>query len=137
MKKIFTVIYLILSISMLLAGATNALGYSSESIGLSSANNLFPMIFFIIMLVYVIIFIVWLAVAYWTYKDAKKRGLEHPVLWGVVVFFAGLIGILIYLVLRNNIKPNNPVRFCTNCGRAIPFDANICPYCAKRFETYF
>lgn len=30
----------------------------------------------------------------------------------------------------------NHQRYCTNCGRAIPFDANICPYCAKRFETY-
>lgn len=27
-------------------------------------------------------------------------------------------------------------RFCTNCGRNIPFDAVACPYCAKRFDTY-
>jgi len=24
-------------------------------------------------------------------------------------------------------------RRCTNCGRAIPFDANVCPYCGKKF----
>ena len=24
-------------------------------------------------------------------------------------------------------------RFCPNCGRGIPFDANICPYCGKKF----
>lgn len=24
-------------------------------------------------------------------------------------------------------------RYCPNCGRAIPFDANVCPYCEKRF----
>ncbi|MFO7676793.1 MAG: hypothetical protein R6V50_00165 [Thermoplasmatota archaeon] len=28
-------------------------------------------------------------------------------------------------------------RFCTNCGRPIPFDSIICPYCFKRFETFF
>jgi hypothetical protein len=33
-------------------------------------------------------------------------------------------------------QPTNHQRYCTNCGRAIPFDANICPYCAKRFESY-
>lgn len=25
-------------------------------------------------------------------------------------------------------------RFCPNCGRRIPFDAKICPYCMKKFE---
>ena len=25
-------------------------------------------------------------------------------------------------------------RMCTNCGRKIPFDARICPYCSKNFE---
>jgi len=24
-------------------------------------------------------------------------------------------------------------RYCPDCGRAIPFDANICPYCGKKF----
>ena len=27
-------------------------------------------------------------------------------------------------------------RICPNCGKAIPFDANICPYCSKKFEEY-
>jgi hypothetical protein len=27
-------------------------------------------------------------------------------------------------------------RMCPNCGRPIPFDANICPYCGKKFESY-
>ena len=24
-------------------------------------------------------------------------------------------------------------RYCTDCSRAIPFDANICPYCGHKF----
>ncbi|UCD13159.1 MAG: hypothetical protein JSW60_06265 [Thermoplasmatales archaeon] len=27
-------------------------------------------------------------------------------------------------------------RICPNCGEVIPFDAQICPYCSKQFETY-
>jgi hypothetical protein len=27
-------------------------------------------------------------------------------------------------------------RICPNCGRVIPFDANTCPYCGKKFESY-
>ena len=26
-------------------------------------------------------------------------------------------------------------RRCPHCGRVIPFDSRLCPYCAKRFET--
>jgi len=26
-------------------------------------------------------------------------------------------------------------RYCTNCGREIPFDANVCPYCGKDFRV--
>ncbi len=26
-----------------------------------------------------------------------------------------------------------PNRYCPGCGKAIPFDANICPYCGKKF----
>ena len=130
MKKIFPLAYLSF-ILVLLIGTYNALGYSSNY------YDTFPTILVVILLVYVTIFIVWLAVAYWVYKDAKKRGLKNAALWGVVAFFGGLIGILIYLVLRNNMKPDTPGRFCTSCGRTIPFDANICPYCGKRFETYF
>ena len=28
---------------------------------------------------------------------------------------------------------NAPVRYCPNCGRGIPMDALLCPYCGKRF----
>jgi len=27
-------------------------------------------------------------------------------------------------------------RRCPNCGRIIPFDSVICPYCGKRFESF-
>ena len=46
---------------------------------------------------------VWIAVTVWTYRDAQARG-ENGILWAVIVFFLGLIGLVIWLVVRSN-KP--------------------------------
>jgi predicted amidophosphoribosyltransferase len=35
-----------------------------------------------------------------------------------------------------NRKETKKNRYCTNCGRTIPFDAKICPYCMKKFTEY-
>jgi hypothetical protein len=29
-----------------------------------------------------------------------------------------------------------PARICPSCRRSIPFDANLCPYCERRFESF-
>ncbi|RLF50862.1 MAG: hypothetical protein DRN19_03785 [Thermoplasmata archaeon] len=44
-------------------------------------------------------FIIWLLIGLWAYKDAKSRGDEHAILWFLVVFLLGLIGLIIYLVV--------------------------------------
>lgn len=46
---------------------------------------------------------VWIAITVWTYRDAQARG-ENGVLWAVIVFFLGLIGLVIWLIVRSN-KP--------------------------------
>ncbi|UCD14701.1 MAG: hypothetical protein JSW60_04590 [Thermoplasmatales archaeon] len=28
-------------------------------------------------------------------------------------------------------------RYCPDCGRSIPFDANVCPYCGKKFKVNY
>jgi len=91
----------------------------------------------VIFSIYAIIFIVWILVAVWVYKDAKKRK-ENAALWAIIVFIAGLIGILIWIALRPPIggRQTPPERICPNCGRGIPLNAVFCPYCAKKFESY-
>lgn len=79
--------------------------------------------------------IIWILVGIWVYKDAEKRG-KSGVLWLILVILLGLIGIIIWLVIRPPIggEKTEPSRRCPNCGRPIPMDARVCPYCSKKFE---
>jgi O-antigen/teichoic acid export membrane protein len=45
-----------------------------------------------------------LAIAFWTYGDAKERKLNDAAAWGIVGFLFGLLGLAIYwyMVIRPN-----------------------------------
>ena len=58
-------------------------------------------------IVYLAIFIVWIILAIWVYKDAKKRG-ENAVLWLLVVLLTGIIGLIVYLIVRKSEQPAPP-----------------------------
>lgn len=63
------------------------------------------------------------------YMDAAKRGLD-PWLWATVaVFVPNLIGVIIYLIVRQSAK-----KVCLNCGKRIEKDFKICPYCGQKQE---
>ncbi|GAA0505262.1 Phospholipase_D-nuclease N-terminal [Halorubrum aquaticum] len=40
-----------------------------------------------------------IAMIVWTYSDAQKRSGHPAFLWAIVVFFAPLLGIVLYLIL--------------------------------------
>ena len=44
-------------------------------------------------------FVVWLLIAIWAYSNAKKKCNEHPIIWFLVVFFLGIIGLIIYVIV--------------------------------------
>ena len=50
--------------------------------------------------VIIIIWLIWILIAYWAYKDAKKRGMDNPIVWFFVVWCIGCIGLIIYLLVR-------------------------------------
>lgn len=88
----------------------------------------------------IIWFVVFFLIAIWVYSDAEKRG-KSGALWLIIVILLGLIGIIIWLIVRPPIKSRSEKveddsRRCPNCGRIIPFDAKYCPYCNKKFEVY-
>ena len=61
---------------------------------------------------------------------------------GIILLFAGLIDWYNYFYKPKKEKQITKVqivankqseRYCPDCGRSIPFDAQLCPYCNKRF----
>lgn len=45
-----------------------------------------------------------IALAIFVYKDAEKSGVESPILWALITFFFGLIGLLLYFLVGKNNK---------------------------------
>lgn len=85
-------------------------------------------------------FIVAIVFAVWMYRDAESRGM-NGVLWLIVALIAGIIGLIIYLIVRepkrplqpmpSALQPEQPVRHCINCGRPLSPNAVFCPHCGK------
>jgi len=44
---------------------------------------------------------VWIAIGVWVYCDAVARDMEDPVLWLILLLLSGLIGLVIYLIVRS------------------------------------
>lgn len=58
-------------------------------------------------LIPVIWFIVAILLCIWVYRDAESRGM-NGVLWLIVMLIAGIIGLIIYLVVRKEKKSEAP-----------------------------
>jgi hypothetical protein len=48
---------------------------------------------------YILWFVIWALVALWVYRDAERRG-TSGLLWAIVVILLGIVGLIIYLVVR-------------------------------------
>lgn len=86
-------------------------------------------------LIPVIFIIIWLLVSYWVYKDAESRGMNGA-LWFIVVFLLGIVGLIIYVVVRSGEKGKREEikRICPHCGRVVKEDVKFCPHCGKELE---
>ena len=62
-----------------------------------------------------------------TYNDAKARGNNDPVMWGLLVGFLGWIPGIVYLCLRNNNA--NRLMTCPQCGFVHRVAEPFCPQC--------
>lgn len=88
----------------------------------------FPLLF----IVPLIWFIIGILLLIWVYQDAESRGMDG-LLWALIVFFLSLIGLVLYLVVRENrvLSPRKITRVCPQCGRVLDEDAKFCPRCGK------
>ncbi|OGD21402.1 MAG: hypothetical protein A2Y69_04710 [Candidatus Aminicenantes bacterium RBG_13_59_9] len=85
--------------------------------------------------------IIWLAVILWVYKDAERRRMSG-LLWALLVFIGNLIGLLIYLIVRQDHpvcgEPAGPV----SMSQSLPPEPAekeplTCPACQKTVEPSF
>jgi hypothetical protein len=70
------------------------------SIIMKQAESLFG-IGLLICLIPLVWFIIGILLCIWVYRDAENRGM-NGVLWLIVVLIAGIIGLIIYLVVRKD-----------------------------------
>jgi RNA polymerase subunit RPABC4/transcription elongation factor Spt4 len=97
-----------------------------------SADPDFPgymIVYFV--LVFAVIAAVMTALAVFTYRDARKHGMD-PWMWvTIVVFVPNLIGLIIYLITRSNSQK----AVCPTCRRPVGKDFTLCPYCGSAIES--
>ncbi len=58
-------------------------------------------------IVWIVLLIIEILILRWIYRDAKKRG-KSGGLWVLIVLFTGLIGIIIWLLIRPPVQPPMP-----------------------------
>lgn len=78
--------------------------------------------------------------AVWVGLDARGRGL-NGLLWGLLVFVTGIVGLLVYLIAGPAIQSGaagateaaapSPSAICPDCSGAVEADFKACPRCGR------
>jgi hypothetical protein len=92
-----------------------------------------------------IFFLIWIAVIIWVYRDAEERKMSG-VLWALLVFIGNLIGLIIYLIVRQDhpIPARNKAALaaaesltslsCPNCQKPVEKTFTYCPHCGAELQ---
>ena len=70
---------------------------------------------------------IWIALAVWVYRDAKSRGMDNAVLLTIVTVITGILGVIIYLLMR----PKGNLVPCPSCGKKRLEGSAKCPHCGN------
>jgi RNA polymerase subunit RPABC4/transcription elongation factor Spt4 len=86
-----------------------------------------------------VLFLVWIAVVIWVYRDAERRGM-NGVLWALLVFLGNLLGLLIYLIIRSDPEKAPPkegtaAQPCPRCQKPVSPGFAFCPYCGGAMHS--
>lgn len=92
----------------------------------------------------------WLALVFWTWRDANRRG-AMGWFWGITSFIFPVAGWMIYLIVRppeflddarerdleiraKEISLSRDYETCPACYKPVEKDFLICPYCMKKLR---
>jgi uncharacterized membrane protein HdeD (DUF308 family) len=55
---------------------------------------------------------------------------------GIILFIVGIISSIVgfFITSSKTVDQQIQKRFCPSCGRDIPINAMVCPYCGKNFS---
>ena len=83
-----------------------------------------------------------IGLAIWVGIDAHRRG-SNGFLWGLLVFFTPVVGLIVYLILAPSLAKRNGATAaqpppavppstvpCPSCGQALQPEFKACPYCS-------
>ena len=91
----------------------------------------------LIILPLLFVLIGWIFIVVWVYRDAERRAL-NGILWGLLVFFGNIIGLIIYLIVRSEQLPKgiagDVFAPCPGCGKAVPKSYAFCHHCGARLK---
>lgn len=75
----------------------------------------------------VIIFVINVAILVWVARDAKARGMSSPLGWLILIFFTGVLGLIIFILSR----PKGALAPCPHCGNKRLGAMVKCPHCGN------
>jgi hypothetical protein len=70
---------------------------------------------------------IWVFLVVFVYRDAKSRGMDNAVLLTIVTAFTGLLGLIIYLLMR----PKGNLVPCPSCQKKRMEGSAKCPHCGN------
>jgi hypothetical protein len=83
-------------------------------------------------------FVIHLVLAFWVGSDADKKG-QNGLLWGLLVFFTGIVGLIVYLIVVPWMAERNgggalaggrtSASTCPSCHAAMRPEYKACPHC--------
>lgn len=77
-------------------------------------------------------------IVFWVYRDAEQRGMSG-VLWALLVLVGNIVGLIIFLIVRNEEFPRRTVveatQSCPGCGKVIAQKYAFCPHCGTRLKA--
>jgi hypothetical protein len=79
----------------------------------------------------------WVLVLVWVYRDAQRRG-RNGLLWALLVLIGNVIGLIIYLIIRNEsvARPQAPCcEKCPSCGNPVGVGFTYCPHCGRPIKA--